>query len=85
MYHCTVPRARWVMVPALLVIDAKARSVPTATDGLTPNSKVRSGVISEPPPTPVMPTSRPTAKPDRIYVMDMLYPQTGAKGKVPQP
>jgi hypothetical protein len=28
--------------------------------------QVSSGVISEPPPTPVMPTSRPTAKPDKI-------------------
>ena len=64
MSQRTVPRRRWVKVPAVLVIEANARSVPTATDGGTPNSKVSSGVISEPPPTPVMPTSKPTAKPE---------------------
>ena len=63
MVQSTVLLKRWVMVPALFVIEAKARSVPTATVGETPNSSVSSGVISEPPPTPVMPTSKPTAKP----------------------
>jgi hypothetical protein len=33
MAQLTVPLKRWVMVPALLVIEAKARSVPTATVG----------------------------------------------------
>ena len=32
-----------------------------------PNSKTRIGVISDPPPTPVCPTSRPTTNPDREY------------------
>jgi hypothetical protein len=29
-----------------------------------PNSRMSSGVISEPPPTPVIPTSTPTTKPE---------------------
>ena len=39
-------------------------SVNAMFTGLTPNSKIRSGVINAPPPTPVMPTSMPTTKPD---------------------
>jgi hypothetical protein len=31
---------------------------------MNPNSKMSSGVINEPPPTPVMPTNTPTQKPD---------------------
>jgi hypothetical protein len=31
-----------------------------ADDGLTPKSKINMGVISAPPPAPVMPTSSPT-------------------------
>ncbi|MNY53371.1 hypothetical protein D3C86_1891220 [compost metagenome] len=41
---------------------AYRRSVPTAVAGLTPNHS-RIGVINEPPPTPVMPTMKPTTKP----------------------
>jgi hypothetical protein len=52
-------------VPTVLVDAAKRRSVPTAVAGCTPNSKISNGVINEPPPTPVMPTSKPTQKPDR--------------------
>ena len=40
------------------------RSVPTAVAGWTPNSMISSGVISDPPPTPVRPTSKPTLKPE---------------------
>jgi hypothetical protein len=29
-----------------------------------PNSKINNGVINDPPPTPVMPTSNPTPKPE---------------------
>src|SRR5690349_129958 len=38
-------------------------SVPTASVGLTPNSRTSSGVIKDPPPIPVMPTRTPTPKP----------------------
>jgi hypothetical protein len=41
--------------------------VPTAVAGWIPNSRIRSGVMSEPPPTPVMPTRRPTPNPDSEY------------------
>jgi hypothetical protein len=39
-------------------------SVPTAVVACTPNSRTRIGVISEPPPIPLSPTSMPTTKPD---------------------
>src|SRR5476649_1124381 len=74
--QCTVPRMRWVKVPTPLVSEAKARSVPTATAGETPNNSVNSGVISEPPPTPVMPTNRPTAKPDATNDKSMQSPKS---------
>ena len=41
--------------------------MPTAVAGCTPNSRISSGVINEPPPIPVIPTSRPTQKPDSEY------------------
>jgi len=55
-------RAR-LTVPPILVKAANSKSVPTAMWGLMPKKKMRMGVISEPPPTPVSPTIRPTAKP----------------------
>ena len=54
---CTTP-------PPALVTAAYSRSVPTAVAGLTPKSSTSSGVISEPPPTPVAPTIAPTANPE---------------------
>ncbi|MNL54806.1 hypothetical protein D3C87_1781690 [compost metagenome] len=41
---------------------AYSRSVPTAVAGLMPNPS-RIGVMSDPPPTPVMPTMKPTTSP----------------------
>ena len=38
-------------------------SVPTASVGLNPNARMRIGVISEPPPMPVSPTSAPISRP----------------------
>jgi hypothetical protein len=38
-------------------------SVPIATDGLKPKTRTSIGVINEPPPIPVMPTSRPMRSP----------------------
>ena len=64
IFQCTLFFTLCAMVPADLVMEAKARSVPTATAGLTPNSRVNKGVINDPPPTPVRPTSNPTANPD---------------------
>ena len=53
-------------VPTVFVAEAYSRSVPTAVAGWTPNSSTRIGVISEPPPTPVWPTSRPTKNPESM-------------------
>ena len=41
----------------------RTMSVPIAIDGLKPKSKTRSGVISDPPPMPVKPTSSPIRSP----------------------
>ena len=62
----TEPCARCTTVPNALVIAAKARSVPTATAAGTPKI-VSAGVTSEPPPTPLMPTSTPAARPSMAY------------------
>ncbi len=43
-----------------------AMSVPIAVDGGMPNRKTRIGVISEPPPIPVMPTRRPVRSPTTV-------------------
>src|SRR5690606_41607910 len=50
------------ILPPALVMAAYSRSVPTALVGVTPKWS-RIGVISEPPPTPVIPTTKPTTKP----------------------
>ena len=60
------PWLRCAIVPTPLVSDANAKSVPTAVAGEKPNISVSSGVISEPPPTPVRPTNRPTSKPETV-------------------
>ncbi len=47
---------------------AATRSLDIAVDGVTPNSRISIGVISAPPPAPVMPTGNPTmALPRTIY------------------
>src|SRR3712207_6763703 len=61
----TVPCRRGRQPPTVFVIAAEARSLPTATTGLTPKTTTSSGVISEPPPIPVSPTSVPTPNPKR--------------------
>src|SRR3954466_7914992 len=38
-------------------------SVPIATVGLKPKTRISIGVIREPPPMPVMPTSKPISRP----------------------
>src|ERR1700691_2742944 len=45
---------------------ANHRSVPTAVAGANPNIRTRRGVISAPPPTPVMPTAAPTPNPAMV-------------------
>ncbi|MNJ65947.1 hypothetical protein D3C77_619890 [compost metagenome] len=55
----------WTQTPLALVMAAYSRSVPTAVAGLMPNQS-RIGVINEPPPTPVMPTMKPTMRPAMV-------------------
>ena len=50
-------------VPLDLVMAANSKSVPTAKWGLTPMKKIKIGVMRDPPPTPVRPTTVPTKKP----------------------
>lgn len=66
MSHRTFPCNLCAAVPNPLVIAANARSVPTAVVGPTPKMIVNKGVIKEPPPTPVIPTRRPTSAPETM-------------------
>ncbi|MNE30447.1 hypothetical protein D3C80_1239620 [compost metagenome] len=52
----------WTYTPPILVKAAYNKSVPTAVVGGIPNHN-KMGVINEPPPTPVSPTTKPTVKP----------------------
>ena len=60
----TLPLLEWMAVPAVFVVAANSRSVPTAVSGWTPKSSISNGVIREPPPIPVRPTRAPTTKPE---------------------
>ena len=53
-------------------------SVPIAVVGWIPKIRISSGVISEPPPMPVMPTSTPMPKPKRMIAGSMLNAARGA-------
>ena len=46
-------------------------SVPIAVTGWIPKIRIRSGVISEAPPMPVIPTSRPMPNPKSMIVGSM--------------
>src|SRR5262245_38327494 len=59
----TVPSIRCRTAPKDLKIAPWRMSVPTATLASKLKSRIRIGVISEPPPMPVMPTSTPTSSP----------------------
>src|SRR3954471_10042019 len=50
--------------PTVFVTAPYVKSVPTAVTGLMPNTIISSGVISDPPPMPVRPTSVPTPNPN---------------------
>jgi hypothetical protein len=53
------------MAPTVLKIAPWRMSVPTASVGLKPKTITRIGVISDPPPMPVMPTRAPMSNPVR--------------------
>src|SRR6185369_1597925 len=59
-------------------MQANQRSVPTAATGATPNASTRIGVISEPPPTPVIPTNAPTPKPATVFIQSIPPPRRSA-------
>ena len=69
----TVLLAMWTAAPTGRMRTAATRSLEMAVDGLTPKRRISIGVMSAPPPAPVMPTSRPTtALPITMYgSMDM--------------
>ena len=54
----TLPFLEWMAVPAVFVVAAKSRSVPTAVSGWTPKSSISNGVIRE---TGAMATVTPVA------------------------
>ena len=54
-------------VATSLVPAENIKSVPTAMAGDWPKTSTRIGVINEPPPTPVRPTSAPTNRPQAAY------------------
>ena len=60
---CTVPSLRCRTAPKLLKTAPCRMSVPTASVGLKPKKRIRIGVISDPPPIPVSPTSARSAGP----------------------
>ena len=63
MRQSTRPARASLTVPPILVKAANSKSVPMAKYGFTPKKKIKIGVISEPPPTPVRPTTSPTKNP----------------------
>src|SRR5215210_5419244 len=56
---------RWRNAPNDLKIAPCRMSVPIAIVGLNPNTSTSNGVISEPPPMPVMPTRSPINRRER--------------------
>jgi len=62
----TVRLRRCRQPPTVLVRAPYAMSVPIATTGCVPMTSSSSGVISDPPPIPVRPTSTPTPRPNTI-------------------
>jgi hypothetical protein len=70
---CTVPRLLCRIAPTVLKIAPWRMSVPTASVGLNPKTITRIGVINEPPPIPVMPTSVPISRPVRTNCQVMVF------------
>jgi len=61
----TFPMRRCCTAPTVLKTAPCAMSVPMAVVGGIPKTKTRIGVMSDPPPIPVMPTSSPVRRPTR--------------------
>ena len=58
----TLPRRQWASTPDTDAATIWLASVPTATAGGTP-TKISSGVMRKPPPTPKIPDKKPTPPP----------------------
>ena len=59
---------RCTAAPNGRIITAATRSLAIAVEGFTPKRRISIGVISAPPPAPVMPTRKPTmALPRMMY------------------
>ena len=64
----TVPFLKCTVAPIGRITTAATRSLEIAAEGVTPNSRISIGVISAPPPAPVMPTRNPMiALPRTMY------------------
>ena len=57
-------------------------SVPIAVTGWIPKIRISSGVISEAPPMPVIPTSRPMPNPKTMIVGSMPIPKMWNQGSI---
>ena len=55
-----MPLRRWTAAPTGRITTAATRSLEIAAEGVTPNNRISIGVISAPPPAPVIPTRNPT-------------------------
>src|SRR5579859_6310286 len=74
----TVPRWRCRSPPTVLKIAPCRMSVPIATVGSKPRTMTRMGVISEPPPMPIRPTSVPISRP--VSVSCQVTPRWRSRG-----
>src|SRR5271169_915947 len=77
----TVPFLQCTAAPNGRITTAATRSLEIAADGVTPNSRISIGVISAPPPAPVIPTRNPiTALPRTMYGSTCIAtPETGGR------
>src|ERR1700687_3700975 len=64
-----VRRRQWMATPAGFMKSAATRADEIAADAATPKSSTSIGVISAPPPRPVMPTRKPTTALPRTRYM----------------
>ena len=78
----TWPIRRCWTAPNDLKIAPWTMSVPIAIDGLKPKTRTRSGVISEPPPMPVKPTSSPIRSPASESFQSMSRPRPRGSAQV---
>ena len=76
---CTLPSCRCRTAPKDLKTAPCRMSVPTAVFGSKPKSRISIGVINEPPPIPVMPTSTPIIRPAMLNCQVMRAGATGRR------